>query len=143
MKTSSEREEKAMIHAGSCGGCAKFRAAMGAGYVCQGCRDAIRTARQRAEDAIREAYEEWFMIETNQGTYGGLEAVRMVGTADPRWANRDVYERLDGTRRVDGCADADRAPGRVRFLSANAAALAAKRSEVRELERTLADLPTL
>jgi hypothetical protein len=54
-------------------------------------------------------------VETNQGTYGASEACRKVGTGDPAFANREVYETVGGVRRETG-PDEDEAPGRMRKI---------------------------
>ena len=49
-------------------------------------------------------------IATNQGTYGAEEACRKCGSGDPQFANREVYENLDGTQYATG-PDEEDAPG--------------------------------
>ena len=75
-----------------------------------------------------------YLVATNQGTFGSSEAVRKVGTGDPMFANRDVYETVGGARRERGPDEAD-APGRMRKL--NRAALAEDRKRLSELKREL------
>lgn len=69
-------------------------------------------------------------LETNQGTYGAGEACRKVGTGDPHFANREVYETVGGKRRSTG-PDADDAPGRMRLIGTE---------EMSRLRKRLADL---
>lgn len=69
-------------------------------------------------------------VETNQGTYGANEAARKIGCAEPRFANREVYETVGGVRREVG-PDEDRAPGRMRRINGD---------EMRRMRKLLADL---
>lgn len=55
------------------------------------------------------------LVETNSGTYSAREAAAAVGTGDPRFADRNVYSRVDGTMRATGPDEAV-APGRMRQL---------------------------
>jgi hypothetical protein len=74
-------------------------------------------------------------VETNEGTYGAVEARRAVGTGDPVFANYTIWERVgDGTTRVQGC-DPDRAPGRGRKYRE---AINAKRAELKSLREQIA-----
>lgn len=73
-------------------------------------------------------------IETNQGTYGPTEACRKVGTGDPAFANREVYETVGGVRRERGPDEAD-APGRMRTI--NRDRLAEYRKQVAALRAEL------
>jgi hypothetical protein len=54
-------------------------------------------------------------VRTNQGTYGASEAARKVGSGDPRFANREEYETVAGSKRASG-PDEDDAPGRMRDI---------------------------
>lgn len=74
------------------------------------------------------------LVETNQGTYGDVEACRKVGTGDPRHANRDVYQRVNGTRYSRGPDEAD-APGRMRVLTGNLDRITKAGRELDELVR--------
>lgn len=71
-----------------------------------------------------------FVVETNSGTFGNAEACRKVGTADPGFATRLVYESVGGERRATGPSQ-DNAPGYTRYV--NAAALASARKKLAEL----------
>lgn len=74
-------------------------------------------------------------IETNEGTYGAVEAMRAIRTGDPKFADYTTYERVgDGTRRTVGC-DPARAPGRARRLGADD--MRAQRERLAELRRLL------
>lgn len=108
----SEAAERAMVALGVCGTCATYRITLGADQMCRGCLGKIRASRADLKDRINELKAKEVMVETNQGTYDGLEAVAKVGTGDPRCANRDVYESVGGTRRVVGCS-AEQTPGAV------------------------------
>lgn len=72
--------------------------------------------RERREEIalLRDAE---YHTQTNSGTYGAQEAFRKVGTGDPHFADRDVYETVGGRVRSTGPA-ADRAPGYTRYLDA-------------------------
>lgn len=75
-------------------------------------------------------------VETNDGTYGGTEAVRKCGTGDPRWATRNVYETVGGQVRSTGPSE-DRAPGRMRSIGRRELADLRKRvAELRAMLRT-------
>ncbi len=50
------------------------------------------------------------LVETNQGTYGSREAASKVGTGDPAFAERNVYETVGGSRRATGPSE-DLSPG--------------------------------
>ena len=86
----------------------------------------------RREIAALEAVE--VHVSTNQGTYGALEACRKIGSGDPRFANREVYETVGGARRETG-PDEDCAPGRMRQI--NRQLLAGKRAELSQLRSRL------
>lgn len=75
------------------------------------------------------------MIETNDGTFSQQEACRAVGTADPAYATRRVYESVGGVRRETGPSE-DRAPGRTRSL--NRDALSADRRRLADLRKQIA-----
>lgn len=88
-----------------------------------------RDSIQAEIDALRRVE---YLVETNDGTFGGAEAFRKVGTGDPAFATRNVYESIGGTRRATGPSE-DRAPGYMRSL--NRRALAADRKRLADLER--------
>lgn len=75
--------------------------------------DAVRQAKVQADLLAQQ----WVLVATNDGTYGGDEAVRAVGTADPLFATCKIYEQVGtGRRKTEGC-DQDRAPGRMRHFN--------------------------
>lgn len=88
-------------------------------------------------DIKRQADElanSWVLVATNQGTYGSTEAVRVVGSGDPRFADCNVYEQVGtGKRRVDGC-DPDECPGCLRRFNGE---LAKKQARLAELRRQI------
>jgi len=59
-----------------------------------------------------------YMVATNSGTYGSGEACKKVGTGDPMFATRSVYETVGGAVRETG-PDEDDAPGTMRRINAN------------------------
>lgn len=73
-------------------------------------------------------------VQTNQGTYGADEACRKVGSGDPAFANREVYETVGGKFRSTGPMPDD-APGRMRHI--NASEMAEKRARCAELRRMI------
>jgi len=75
-----------------------------------------------------------YCVETNEGTYGGSDGVRAIGTGDQRYCNYSVYETVGGFRRHVGC-DKSRAPGRARYL--NRDSLSDDRKRLAELRREL------
>lgn len=89
-------------------------------------------AEDRREIEVLAGQE--FLVETNQGTYGSAEAARRVGTGDPRFADRNVYETVGGSRRETGPSEDD-APGRMRRI--NAKALRKARERLARLRRSL------
>jgi len=76
-------------------------------------------------------------VETNQGTYGATEAGRKVGTSDPAFANREVYETVAGTRRETGPSE-ERAPGRMRRV--NAGQMSRLRADLKHLRTRLREI---
>jgi hypothetical protein len=74
--------------------------------------------REQIEAEIRDLERVEILIETNEGTFGESEACRMVGTGDPAFATRRVYERVGGGKRATG-PDEDDAPGRMRRINAD------------------------
>lgn len=74
------------------------------------------------------------MIETNDGTYGASEACRKVGSGDPAFATRRVYETVGGSRRSTGPDEAD-APGYMRKI--NAEDMKADRKRLADLRAAL------
>jgi hypothetical protein len=55
-------------------------------------------------------------VATNQGTYGGNDAARKIGSGRPAHANREVYETVAGRVRTTGPGE-DAAPGRMRQIN--------------------------
>lgn len=92
--------------------------------------DTIESLREEIRDLERVEH----MIETNSGTFGAQEACRKVGTGDPMFATRNVYETVAGVRRETG-PDADDAPGYMRSI--NRAALSDGRKLLADLRRQL------
>ncbi|NDD52982.1 hypothetical protein EBZ39_03740 [bacterium] len=80
---------------------------------------------------IESLGSEMIEIQTNEGTYGGSEAVRKCGTADPRFANCHLFVSVDGTKKEYRGCDPDRAPGMMRAV--NTDYLAEMRVKYREL----------
>lgn len=83
------------------------------------------------EIAILAAKE--YCVAHNEGTYGGAEAIRKCGTAEPYFANRHEYETVGGAKRATG-PEGDRMPGRLQRcrpegLAADRATLAGLRKE--------------
>jgi hypothetical protein len=113
-----------------CPNCKRYNANRAAYCKCgidlsNGASLAAQLAKQCDELARREVH-----VETNQGTYGANEACRKVGTGDPAFANREVYETVGGTRRETG-PDANDAPGRMRKIGYDA--LRSLRAELKKL----------
>lgn len=73
-------------------------------------------------------------METNQGTYGASEACRKVGSGDPYFANREVYQTVGGQRREIG-PDQNDAPGRMRSIGHEE--MAEKKSRLADLKKQL------
>jgi len=89
------------------------------------------------EDEIASIEATEVLVASNAGTYSALEAHRAVGTGDPTFASRRVYERVgDGRVRVLG-PDLDEAPGRVRHMRA---AIATARARLNALRAELAEV---
>jgi hypothetical protein len=98
----------------------------------------LATTQTNLEKQIRAAESAEVLMETNQGTYGTVEACRKVGCGSPEFADRNVYERVgDGARRATG-PKAERAPGCMRSIGAEE--LRRKREELRGLKAQLAQL---
>ena len=74
--------------------------------------------REQIEAEIRDLARVEFLIETNSGTFGAAEACRKIGTGDPAFATRNVYETVGGNKRSTG-PDEDDAPGRMRRINAD------------------------
>ena len=96
----------------------------------------MSVAEMKARIAELEATEE--CVRHNEGTFGGADARRMVGTADPKFAVRAEYETVGGQRRATG-PDLDRTPGKMRLNSAGKERLREMRAEVKELKNAIAD----
>ena len=94
------------------------------------------TRRDLEQEAEALALVE-YCVQTNEGTYGATEAGSKVGTGDPRFANRKVYETVGGTRRETG-PDEQRAPGRMRSI--NRDALSADRKRLADLRRQISKM---
>ena len=87
------------------------------------------------ERAIRTLEASEIHVQTNQGTYGATEAHRKIGTGDPQFADREVYETVgSGECRSTG-PDEDDAPGRMRRIGTDA--LSDARSELKRLREEL------
>ena len=82
---------------------------------------------------IRELASITYMVATNEGTYGPMEAQRRVGSADPRYADRCEYETVGGERHASGC-DLDQMPGTLRRLDRSG--LIADRQRLGDLRRS-------
>lgn len=55
------------------------------------------------------------LIRTNEGTFGATEACQKIGTGDPAFAVRRVYQRLNGSIYATGPAE-ENAPGYMRSI---------------------------
>lgn len=55
------------------------------------------------------------LIQTNEGTFGAAEACSKVGTGDPAFATRRVYQRLNGSIYATGPKE-ENAPGYMRRI---------------------------
>lgn len=86
--------------------------------------------KETIQKEINELLAVEVCVETNDGTYGAAEACRCVGTGDPAFATRNVYETVGGKTRYTGPRE-DRAPGRMR---------AGGRAVLADYRRQLADL---
>jgi len=108
-----------------------------------GYRDLARKVLESAETIasvqreISQLAQVKYVVETNEGTYGPEEAARKVGTGDPMFATRRVYETVAGQRTETG-PDAEDAPGYTRQV--NAMALSAERKKLQALEQRLQSL---
>ena len=72
---------------------------------------ATATTKTTLESEARALALVEVLVETNSGTYSGVEACRTCGCGDPHFADYRIYERVgDGFRRREGCSE-DRAPG--------------------------------
>ena len=92
------------------------------------------TSKADLERMADELAGAWVLVETNDGTFGGAEAARKVGTAQPQFAVRKVYEQVGtGKRRADGPGEDD-APGRMRQFNGE---LADKQRQLGELRRQI------
>lgn len=88
------------------------------------------TASIQAEiDTLRSVE---YLVGTNSGTFGATEACRKCGTGDPRFATRNIYETVGGSRRETGPDETD-APGYMRRI--NAESLSADRRRLTDLLR--------
>lgn len=96
--------------------------------------NATKTGREVILAEIEAVQKIEHHVETNEGTYGAVEACRKVGSGDPAFANRQVYETVAGERRATG-PDEEDAPGRMRQL--NRDSLAADRRRVADLRAEL------
>lgn len=95
--------------------------------------EARRRAELEAEIANLERIE--VLVETNSGTFGPHEACAKVGTGDPAFATRNVYEAVGtGKRRATGPDEGD-APGYMR--AGNTETMARHRKALAELRRRL------
>lgn len=74
------------------------------------------------------------LVETNSGTFGATEACRKVGSGDPMFATRNVYETVGGSKRSTGPDEVD-APGRMRRINANT--MSADRKRLANLQAEL------
>lgn len=70
------------------------------------------------------------LVRSNEGTFGAAECCRKVGTGDPRFGTRKVYETPGGRKRVVG-VDEDRIPGRLLNMG---------QREMKELKERLKEL---
>jgi hypothetical protein len=91
----------------------------------------------RIENRIAELRAD-VMIETNEGTFSAQEALKKVGTGDPKFANYRIMESLDGGRRTIGC-DPSKAPGRA--IRGNVLSASDRRKEISRLENLAKGLP--
>lgn len=92
------------------------------------------TERERIQDEIDALTQIEVHVRTNQGTYGAVDACRLCGTGDPRFANREEYETVGGLKRTTG-PDEQHAPGRMRDIGS--ATLAHYRHRVAALREKL------
>lgn len=99
----------------------------------------IGEERDRLLAEIRELESREYLVATNQGTYSAQEACRKVGTGDPAFADRNVYETVGGKKRTTG-PDHDDAPGRMREFPGNRQDMGADRKRLAELRKELAPI---
>ncbi len=87
----------------------------------------------KLETEAKEIAATVIMVATNEGTYSAIEAQRAIGTGDPAYADRKVYERIgDGVISSTGPSEDD-APGRMRQINSEAVnQLRAKLRSLRE-----------
>lgn len=76
------------------------------------------------------------LVATNSGTFGAVECCAKVGTGDPKYGERRIYETFTGARFVVGC-DEDEMPGYLRRFTADESPKI-RRQKVNELKRELA-----
>lgn len=96
----------------------------------------MTTTQANDQAAIRKQINELLSIEicveTNDGTFSAAEACRCVGTGDPAFATRNVYETVGGKMRSTGPSE-DSAPGRMRPSKIARESLADYRRQVSDL----------
>lgn len=84
---------------------------------CDACNAAIKEAENEFRDQELRLANEWVLYSSNAGTFGPAEAVSKVGTSDPKFAERNVYEQVGtGKIRTTG-PEQDNAPGRMRHFT--------------------------
>jgi hypothetical protein len=90
--------------------------------------------REQIEQEIKALMGVELLIETNSGTFGATEACHQVGSGDPMFAERKVYETVAGVKRATGPAEDD-APGRMRRI--NTDSMSEHRSRLANLRKLL------
>lgn len=58
-------------------------------------------AADKLEAKIKRIDAQWVMVDTNDGTYGAIEAQRLIGTGDPKFATWKRYRNVAGKERME------------------------------------------